>query len=101
MDNLDFYRQFSQYTNPGLYGKILKKTLPDDIEEIGLLVRKSLIHRLTLKNGNTESNLDLRYGDMTKVSWYRQPEDDVFTTVAAMLAELFRRDDRGLVLDRA
>jgi hypothetical protein len=56
---------------------------------------------MTLKNGNTGSNRDLRYGDMTKVSWYRQPEDDVFVTAAAMLAELCRRDPRGLVMDRA
>lgn len=101
MNNLDFYCQFSQYTDPGLYGPVVKKTLPDDVREIGLLVRKSLIHRMTLKNGNTGSNADLRYGDMTKVPWYRQAEDDVFITAAAMLAELYRRDNRGLVLDRA
>lgn len=101
MDNLDFYRQFSQYTNPGLYGNLLKKSLPDSVKEIGLLVRKSIIHRLILKNGNTGSNTDLRYGDMTKVPWYRQLEDDVFITASAMLAELFRRDNRGLVLDRS
>ncbi len=97
---LDFYLQFSQYTNPGLYQETLQKSLPDNVKEIGLLVRKSLVHRMTLKNGNTGSNQDLRYGDMTKVPWYRQPEDDLFITAAAMLAELYRRDERGLILDR-
>lgn len=97
---LDFYRQFSQYTYPGLYEDKLKKSLPNSVQEIGLLVRKSLIHRMTLKNGNTGSNHDLRYGDIKKVPWYRQPEDDVFITAAAMLAELYRRDERGLVLGR-
>jgi len=98
--NLDFYLEFSQYTNPGLYKELLLKSLPDDVAEIGLLVRKQLIHRMTLKNGNTGSNEDLRYGDMTKIPWYRQPEDDIFITAVAMLAELYRRDQRGLVLDR-
>jgi len=97
---LDHYLQLSQYTDPGLYKSSIKK-LPDKIEEIGLLVRKQIIHRNTLKNGNTGSNKDMRYGDMAKVPWYRQCEDDVFPTAAAMLAELYRRDKRGLVLDRA
>ncbi len=98
---LDFYLQFSQYTDPGPYKKLLQRSLPNNVREIGLLVRKQLIHRMTLKNGNTGSNKDLRYGDMTKVPWYRQPEDDVFITTSSMLAELFRRDRRGLTLDRS
>lgn len=98
---LDFYLQFSQYTNPGCYKKILEKSLPNDVCEIGLLVRKQIIHRVTLKNGNTGSNSDLRYGDMRKVPWYRQAEDDIFTTASSMLSELFRRDRRGFTLDRS
>ena len=98
---LNHYLQFSQYTDPGLYGDVLKISLPNDVREIGLLVRKQLIHRMVLKNGNTGSNADLRYGDTTRVPWTRQPEDDIFVTAPAMLAELFRRDPRGLVPDRA
>jgi len=97
---LNHYLQFSQYTHPGLYGDILKKTLPNDVKKIGLLVRKQLVHRMILKNGNTGSNKDLRYGDMTKIPWYRQPEDDIFITASAMLAELYRRDPKGLSLNR-
>ena len=97
---LSHYLQFSQYTDLGLYKNDLLKTLPDDVREIGLLVRKQLIHRMTLKNGNTGSNTDLRYGDMTKVPWFRQPEDDVFPTAVSMIAELYRRDPRGLTLER-
>lgn len=96
---LDHYRQFSVYTNPGLYSDYLKD-LPAKIEEIGLLVRKSIIHRVTLRNGNTGSNIDLKYGDMTRVPWFRQPEDDVLPTSSAMLAEAFRRDGRGIIADR-
>ncbi len=96
---LDHYRQFSLFTNPGLYQAELEK-LPDDIRELGLLIRKNIIHRTTLAAGNTGTNADLRFGDMTRVPWWRQPEDDVLGTVAAMLAELHRRNNRGLIPDR-
>ncbi|HRH23138.1 MAG TPA: transglutaminase domain-containing protein [Candidatus Magasanikbacteria bacterium] len=97
---LTFYKQFGMYTNPGLYQDYLKNDLPDDIKEIGLLMRKSLIHRSSLDEGNTGTNTDLRFGDMTKVPWWRQTEDDLLQTAPAMLAELFRRDKRGLALQR-
>jgi hypothetical protein len=97
---LNHYLQFGVYTNPGCYKQDLIDNLPNDIRKIGLLVRKQCIHRVTLRNGNIGTNKDLRYGDMQKVPWYRQPEDDIFPTASAMLAELYRRDERGFVLDR-
>lgn len=97
---LQHYLEFGTYTNPGPYEEVLRNDLPDGVREIGLRVRQSLIHRTTLAAGNTGTNADLRYGDMTKVPWYRQPEDDILVTAAAMLAELYRRDSRGLVMDR-
>ncbi len=97
---LDFYREFSVYTNPGLYEDFLKKDLPNDIKEIGNLIRKNIIHRTTLVAGNVGTNADKKFGDMTKVPWYRQPEDDILVTASAMLAELYRRDKRGFVKDR-
>lgn len=96
---VDHYLQYSQFTYPGLYEKYLK-TLPDDIKKLGFLVRKQFIHRTTLDAGNTGSNEDMKYGDMTKVPWWRQAEDDNFNTVVAIIAELFRRDPKGLTLDR-
>ncbi|MHA1332349.1 MAG: transglutaminase domain-containing protein, partial [Candidatus Hodarchaeales archaeon] len=97
---LNHYLEFSPFTNPGCYREQLKKDLPNDIKKIGLLVRKQLIHRVTLRNGNKGSNVDLKYGDMNKVPWHRQPEDDYFPTASAILAELYRRDKRGFVKDR-
>ncbi|HIH38694.1 transglutaminase domain-containing protein [Candidatus Woesearchaeota archaeon] len=97
---LDFYREFSIYTNSGLYGKLLKKDLPNDIRAIGDLVRRNIIHRTTLAAGNVGTNLDKKFGDMTKVPWYRQPEDDILATASGMLAELYRRDGRGFISNR-
>ncbi len=97
---LEHYLSFSTYTNAGLYRDMLRDTLPNDVREIGLLVRQNIIHRSTLEEGNMGTNADLRFGDMTKVPWWRQAEDDVLVTAPAMLAELYRRDERGLVFDR-
>lgn len=97
---LDFYCEFSTYTNPGLYKANLKKELPNDIRKIGNLVRKNIIHRTTLSAGNVGTNADKKFGDMTKVPWYRQPEDDVLTTASAMLTELYQRDKKGLTANR-
>lgn len=94
------YLSFGTFTYPGLYLPILKNELPDDIRELGLLVRKNFIHRTTLDAGNFGTNRDHRFGDMTKVPWWRQPEDDILQTTAAMLAELYRRDESGLTPNR-
>lgn len=96
----DHYLTFSTFTYPGLYKQELID-LPDDIAELGLLLRKNIIHRTTLAAGNVGTNADLRFGDMTKMPWWRQPDDDILPTAAAILAELHRLDDRGLVTDRA
>lgn len=97
---LKHYLEFGIYTNPGLYKEKLQNDLPGDIREIGLLVRKNIVHRSTLAAGNTGTNSDLKFGDMTQVPWYRQPEDDILVTSSAMLAELYRRDERGFFADR-
>lgn len=94
------YLSFGTFTYPGPYEQELTN-LPDEIRELGLLVRQNVIHRTTLAAGNVDTNADLRFGDMNKVPWWRQPEDDILPTTAALLAELHRLDDRGLVADRA
>lgn len=96
---LAHYLKFGMFTYPGLYTEYLK-TLPDDVQEIGLLLRKNFIHRTTLAAGNVGTNADLKYGDMTKLPWWRQAEDDNLPTAAAMLAEFFRRDPKGLTMER-
>src|SRR5260221_12220324 len=91
---LNHYLQYSQFTYPGLYEAYLK-ALPVDIRKLGYLIRKQVIHRTTLAAGNTGTNADLKYGDMTEVPWWRQSEDDYFITATAIIAELFRRDPKG------
>ncbi len=94
---LEFYKQFSMYTFPGAYNERLKKDLPDNVEEIGYLMRTNTVHPTTLRDGNTGSNADKRFGDMTIMPWFRQREDDMLPTAAAMLAELYRRCEHGFV----
>jgi hypothetical protein len=95
------YLAFGTFTYPGLYRQKFVDDLPRDVREIGLLVRKNIIHRSTLAQGNAGTNADMRFGDMTQVPWWRQPEDDILPTTGAMLTELYRRDERGFITDRA
>ena len=97
---LTFYKEFSIYTNPGLYLPLLKNNVPNEVQIIGNLVRRNFIHRTTLATGNKGTNKDKKFGDMNKVPWYRQPEDDILITATAMLAELYRRDDKGFTTNR-
>ncbi|MFH2232429.1 MAG: transglutaminase domain-containing protein [Patescibacteria group bacterium] len=97
---LNHYLQFGTFTNSGCYKEFLQN-LPDDIKELGNLISHQIIHRVTLKEGNTKANRDLRYGDMKKYPWLRlRCEDDVLPTAVSMIAELLRLDDRGFLPDR-
>ncbi len=98
---LDHYRQTGPYTYAGSYREYFQ-SLPDDPRELGNLISHQIVHRVTLREGNTNANADLRYGDMDRYPWYRMRcEDDLFLTAPAMAAELFRLDGRGFVPDRA
>jgi len=100
MDSLEFYRQFSEFTYPGLYQEELKK-LPDDVRELGKILRQNFIHRTSIEGPKGLNNSDKRFGDLSKMPWWRQPEDDILQTSGAMLTELYHRDERGFVIDRA
>lgn len=97
---LDHYRQTGTYTYAGAYADLFR-SLPDDPRALGELVSHQIIHRVTLREGNTNANADLRYGDMNDYPrWRMRCEDDIFLTATAIAAELFRLDPRGLVPDR-
>ena len=96
---LDYYLEYGMFTYPGLYEDYFK-SLSNDIREIGYLLRWSFIHRTTLDAGNKFTNSDLKFGDMKKVPWYRQAEDDNLVTAVSIIAELFRRDSKGLTKER-
>lgn len=94
------YLKTGTYTYAGPYREYFQ-SLPDDIPALCSLVCSQVIHRVTLKDGNTNANKNLQYGDMERYPWYRMRcEDDIFLTAIAMTGELFRYDDRGFQLDR-
>lgn len=94
------YLQTGPFTYAGPYRDYFR-SLPDDPRALGELISHQIVHRVTLREGNTNANADLRYGDMTEYPWYRpRCEDDYFLTATAMTAELFRLDERGFVPDR-
>lgn len=98
---LRHFLQTGPYTNAGPYREYFQ-SLPDDPKALGDLITHQIVHRVTLREGNTNANFDLRYGDMDRFPWHRMRcEDDMFLTAPAMTAELFRLDERGFVPDRA
>jgi len=97
---LQHYLEFGVFTNPGCYKEYFQ-SLPNDIKELSKLICHQVIHRVTLKEGNTKANRDMRYGDMGKYPWHRlRCEDDVLPTAVSMIAELLRLDDRGFLVGR-
>ncbi|MDD2650987.1 MAG: hypothetical protein PHF36_07645, partial [Candidatus Cloacimonetes bacterium] len=100
-DILNHYKSTGTYTYAGLYADYFK-SLPNDIRQLGNLICSQVIHRVTLREGNSGANSDLIYGDMTRFPWYRHRcDDDILLTATAMTAELFRLDSRGFILERA
>lgn len=97
---LEHYKKTGTFTYAGPY-KDYFCSLPDDISTLGRLVCSQVIHRVTLKEGNTNANQTLLYGDMNRYPWYRMRcEDDILLTAPALTSELFRLDERGFVKDR-
>lgn len=92
---LEFYKQTSIYTNFGPYEEYFK-SLPNDIYALAQLVNAQTIHRGTLiRSYYQKTNIAKEY------PWYRyRCEDDILLTAPAMMAELFRLDNRGIVSDR-
>ncbi len=99
--SLDHFRSFSRFTYPGLYQELLQRDLPAEVAEVGRLVKRQVIHKMTLYMDRQGKQVNPVYGDISAVPWYRQAEDDYFPTAAALLAELYHRDARGFVPDRA
>lgn len=97
---LNHYLDTGTYTYAGAY-KDYFISLPSEIADLGRLICMQVIHRVTLKQGNTNANQDLRYGDMNQFPWHRMRcEDDVLLTAPAMTAELFRLDHKGFTFER-
>jgi len=85
---LDFYRQYSTFTDPGEYA-YLYKNLPDSLPELCSLIRSQFIHPF--------AELP-QYRD--KIPKDRWNEYKKYPTVQSILKGLVTYDSRGLVKDR-
>jgi len=85
---LDFYRQYSSYTDPGEYEYLYKK-LPDSLPELCRLIRSQYI--------NYGWELDNYRELIPKERWN---ESLKYPTVKSALEGLLSYDSRGLVKDR-
>lgn len=87
-DLLNFYRQYSEYTDPGEYA-YLYENLPDSLLELCRLIRSQYI--------NYGWELDMYREQIPKERWN---ESAKYPTVKSALAGLLSYDSRGLVKDR-
>jgi len=85
---LDFYRQYSSFTDPGEY-KYLYKNLPNSLPELCSLVKSQFIHPF--------AELP-QYRD--QIPEERGDESVKYPTVKSILEGLLAYDSRGLVHDR-
>ena len=85
---LDFYRQYSPYTDPGKYA-YLYKNLPDSLPELCRLIKAQIIHPwMELKKYRKQIPED------------RSNEDFKYRTVKSILKGLLSYNSCGLVKDR-
>jgi sulfatase modifying factor 1 len=88
VDLLNFYRQYSSFTDPGEY-KYLYKNLPDSLPELCHLIKSQFIHPF--------AELP-QYRD--QIPEERGDESVKYPTVKSILEGLLAYDSRGLVNDR-
>jgi sulfatase modifying factor 1 len=87
-DVLDFYRQYSEYTDPGTY-VYLYENLPESLEDLCNLIRAQFIHPF--------AELPQYREQIPKERW---DETIRYTTVKSLLAGLLSHDDSGLTNNR-
>ncbi len=88
-DLLDFYRQYSKFTDPGEYA-YLYENLPDSLEAICQIVRSQFIH--------PHAQRQIVHEHFPKERW---DESAKYPTVQSMLEGLVSHNASGLVNDRA
>jgi formylglycine-generating enzyme len=85
---LNFYRQYSSFTDPGEY-KYLYKNLPDSLPELCSLIKSQFIHPFAELPQYREQIPKERWNETLK-----------YPTVKSILKGLVSYDSRGLVKDR-
>lgn len=87
-DVLDFYRQYSTFTDPGEYAYVYEN-LPDSLENLCTVIRTQFIHPY--------AELPRYRDQIPKERW---DESIRYTTVKSLLAGLLSHDDSGLTNNR-
>jgi formylglycine-generating enzyme required for sulfatase activity len=85
---LDFYKQYSSFTDPGEYS-YLYKNLPDSLPELCSLIRSQFIHPYAELPQYRDQIPEERWNEMGK-----------YPTAKSILAGLLSYDSRGFVKDR-
>jgi len=85
---LEFYKQYSSFTDPGEYA-YLYENLPDSLLELCILIKSQFIHPYSELPNYKEQIPEERWDESVK-----------YPTVKSILKGLLTYDSRGLVIDR-
>src|ERR1035437_101835 len=85
---MDFYKQYSSFTDPGEYA-YLYKNLPDSLPELCSLIKSQFIHPFAELPQYRDQIPEERWNEMEK-----------YPTAKSILAGLLSYDSRGFVKDR-
>ncbi len=102
---LDFYKQTSMFTNYGKYQAELIdlwiNQAGQNLGKLSPLVQSVAVHRMIVQQVLDGKDMTA-YGDFSYID-FKTPmsEDDILLTAPAMLAEIFRRDERGFYIGRS
>ena len=97
MNEIEFYKKTSCFTDLGLY-KNFAINLPNDIREICLLQRHQIIHPVAIIRAREDKNafdeFSKFHGDIAEIPFDRLLfENERFSTALSILAELLRREN--------
>ncbi len=85
---LDFYCQYSSYTNPGKY-EYLYENLPDSLPALCQLIQKQFMHIVAEYPSYKDVMPSESQYDITK-----------YTTIESILEALYHKDSNGLIINR-
>ena len=85
---LDFYKQYSSYTDPGEYA-FMYENLPDSLDELCSLIKSQFVHAYAELPNYSNLFPEERWDETMK-----------YSTVKSILEGLYEYDSRGLVKDR-
>ena len=106
MENLEYYKQTSMFTDLGKYKEnavdLWENKCKKSLKELQHHLMSVTIHRVIIQQALIDGSAKyFEYGNLSKIDFTTPMcEDDIFLTAAAIFNEIYRRDDKGFYFER-